>query len=127
MSTINFNVAYGDISLNNNEILKLESSDEDVIQCIHTLLKTEENDYRLRPNYGIDFQKWFGRHINIELAEAIKYEIISKMNDILQIKNRRPEIYYILGKNEIIYRIIVQGIDSVNFSFVKDKGVKVVK
>lgn len=128
MSHINFNVDFGDLSLTkNSDISILQTTDEDIVQAVHTILKTNHHDYRLRPYYGIDFQKWIGNPINTTLAETIKREIEARLNEITGIKNKQPEVLYILSKNTITFRITLKGTDSINFSFVKDKGVKVLK
>lgn len=128
MSTLDFNVDYGDIEISpTKDLSTLQTTDQDVIQCIHSLLKTEQGDYRLRPNYGIDFQKWIGAPINVPLADAIKREIEERLFELPQVKEKKPEVLYIIQKSTIVFRIIVKGSDSVNFTFVKDKGVKVLR
>lgn len=127
MSTINFNASYGDLAITKaNDIATVPSLDEEVTQCLHTLLKTEYKDYRLSPNYGVDFQKWLGLTINKQLAETIKLELESKMKAIPQVASRSPAVMYILEKQSIIFRITVKGIDTpIDFSFTRDKGVRV--
>ena len=128
MNYINFNADFGDLSLNKSgDLSMLPTSDENIVQAIHTMLKTEYHDYRLRPYYGIDFQKWIGNPINVTLAETIKREIDARLSEISGIKTKNPEVLYIIGKNSITYRITLKGTDSINFSFTKDKGVKVLK
>ena len=128
MNYINFNADFGDLSLNKSgDLSMLPTSDENIVQAIHTMLKTEYHDYRLRPYYGIDFQKWIGNPINVTLAETIKREIDARLSEISGIKTKSPEVLYIIGKNSITYRITLKGTDSINFSFTKDKGVKVLK
>lgn len=128
MSHMNFNVDFGDLSLTkSSDLSKLQTTDEDITQAVHTILKTNHGDYRLRPYYGIDFQKWIGRPINITLADTIKREIDARLAEITGIKSKQPEVLYILGKNTITFRITLKGTDSINFSFVKDKGVKVLR
>lgn len=128
MNYINFNADFGDLSLNKSgDLSMLPTSDENIVQAIHTMLKTEYHDYRLRPYYGIDFQKWIGNPINVTLAETIKREIDARLSEISGIKTKNPEVLYIIGKNSITYRITLKGSDSINFSFTKDKGVKVLR
>lgn len=128
MSTIDLNADFGDIELTKaGDLSILTVSDQDIVQAIVTLLKTEYGDYRLRPYYGIDFQKWIGQSVGVGLADTIKAHVTAKLNSIPQIKERNPEVYYIIQKNAIAFRIISKGIDSVDFSFIKDKGVKVLR
>lgn len=124
MQAVNFNVDYGDLSV---DAPTLPTSDQEVVQAIHTLLKTEFGDYRLRPEFGIDFQKWIGSPISTVLADSIKNELLARLNSNPKIRERKLEIPYIINKNTIVFRIILKGIDSIDFSFVKDKGVKVLR
>lgn len=128
MIAINFNADFGDISLSKtNDLSMLPDTDQAITQAIHTVLKTEYSDYRLRPYYGIDFQKWIGTPINTSLADTIKREIEARIMEIPGISDKKPEVLYIINKNTIIFRIIIKGTDSINFSFVKDKGVRVLR
>lgn len=122
---INFNTSYGDINIVNNDISMIKTREKDLVQKIIQTLRTNFKDYELSENYGCNLDSYVGLPITPKLAEEIKNNIIfsiKKENDLLYAVN--INVPYIIEKNTIHYRIIIDGLDTIKYSFVKDKGFK---
>ena len=122
---INFNTSYGDISIVSNDISMIKTREKDLVQKIIQTLRTNFKDYELSENYGCNLDSYVGLPITPKLAEEIKNNIIfsiKKENDLLYAVN--INVPYIIEKNTIHYRIIIDGLDTIKYSFVKDKGFK---
>lgn len=122
---INFNTSYGDINIVNNDISMIKTREKDLVQKIIQTLRTNFKDYELSENYGCNLDSYVGLPITPKLAEEIKNNIIfsiKKENDLLYAVN--INVPYIIEKNTVHYRIIIDGLDTIKYSFVKDKGFK---
>ena len=122
---INFNTSYGDINIVSNDISMIKTREKDLVQKIIQTLRTNFKDYELSENYGCNLDSYVGLPITPKLAEEIKNNIIfsiKKENDLLYAVN--INVPYIIEKNTIHYRIIIDGLDTIKYSFVKDKGFK---
>lgn len=123
---INFNTAYGDINIIDNDIDVNVFNDEEFIQNTIQALKTNEYDYALAPTYGANLDSYIGESISIQLAENIKSVILENiLKENTAVYAYDVNIPYIINKNTIEYRIIIDGLKSIQFSFIKDKGFKV--
>ena len=67
-----------------------------------------------------------GESISVQLAENIKSVILENiLKENTAVYAYDVNIPYIINKNTIEYRIIIDGLKSIQFSFIKDKGFKV--
>lgn len=123
---INFNTAYGDINIIDNDIDVNVFNDEEFIQNTIQTLKTNEYDYALAATYGANLDSYIGESISVQLAENIKSVILENiLKENTAVYAYDVNIPYIINKNTIEYRIIIDGLKSIQFSFIKDKGFKV--
>lgn len=123
---INFNTAYGDINIIDNDIDVNVFNDEEFIQNTIQALKTNEYDYALATTYGANLDSYIGESISVQLAENIKSVILENiLKENTAVYAYDVNIPYIINKNTIEYRIIIDGLKSIQFSFIKDKGFKV--
>ena len=122
---INFNTSYGDISIVNNDINITKTKEKDLVQKIIPTIRTNYKDYEFSEDYGCNLDTYIGLEVSPALAEEIKNNIlfnIKKENDLLYSVD--IDIPYIIEKNTIHYRIMIDGLDTIRYSFVKDKGFK---
>ena len=56
MADINFNPAYGDITILRNDIIKNPTEIEDKYQKMVLLFKTNFNDFKYSPRWGLDLE-----------------------------------------------------------------------
>lgn len=122
---INFNTSYGDISIVNNDINIIKTKEKDLVQKVIQTIRTNYKDYEFSKDYGCNLETYIGLEVSPALAEEIKNNIlfnIKKENDLLYSVD--IDIPYIIEKNTIHYRIMIDGLDTIRYSFVKDKGFK---
>lgn len=122
---INFNTSYGDISIVNNDINIIKTKEKDLVQKIIQTIRTNYKDYEFSEDYGCNLDTYIGLEVSPALAEEIKNNIlfnIKKENNLLYSVD--IDIPYIIEKNTIHYRIMIDGLDTIRYSFVKDKGFK---
>ena len=122
---INFNTSYGDISIVNNDINIIKTKEKNLVQKVIQTIRTNYKDYEFSEDYGRNLETYIGLEVSPELAEEIKNNIlfnIKRENDLLYSVD--IDIPYIIEKNTIHYRIMIDGLDTIRYSFVKDKGFK---
>lgn len=122
-SCINFNVAYGDISLVGNNLDIIRNDSKKITQDIIRLFKTDERDYELNRSYGLDLDRFKGKPISELLAEEIKTSMEDNFikNGIVYDLNYL-QILFIILENTINFRIMIPGMDSISLNFLQEKG-----
>ena len=125
-SCINFNTAYGDISIIGNDIEIVRGYSKKTTQDIIRLFKTNERDYELNVNYGLNLDRFIGQAISELLATAIKNSIEDALikNEILKDLSNL-QILYMIIENTINFRILIPGIDSISVDFLQEKGFEI--
>ena len=127
MADINFNPAYGDITILRNDIIKNPTEIEDKYQKMVLLFKTNFNDFKYSPRWGLDLDSYIGMSVDNTLAERIKYKITSALiNEKIVNNEDNLEVLYIIGKNTINFRVLIKGLKSLNLSFMKEQGFKLI-
>lgn len=122
-SSINFNPAFGDISLVNTDINLVRNSTRNYANTLITLFKTNVEDFELDPQYGLNLDNFLGLGISEDLAISIELDMLSKIKKFTNIPGVDSiEIFHLIEGNTIHFRIIIPGIDSLNLSFLSDKG-----
>lgn len=110
---IDFNASFGDLLLTRAGDISMLQGDQETIQAIQCLLKSEYKDYKYAPYFGANFNKWLGKPVTPQLASEIQAE--------LEAKTGQKVLFYI-ENNAIFFRIYVNGVGK-DFSFTRDKGV----
>lgn len=125
-SCVNFNTAYGDISIVGNDIEIVRGYSRKTTQDIIRLFKTNERDYELNINYGLDLERFFGRPVSELLGTEIKNSIEDALikNEILTDLSSL-QILYMIVENTINFRIMLPGIDSITVDFLQEKGFEI--
>lgn len=125
-SCINFNTAYGDISIIGNDIEIVRGYSKKITQDIIRLFKTNERDYELNVNYGLNLDRFIGQAISELLATEIKNSIEDALikNEILKDLSNL-QILYMIVENTINFRILIPGIDSISVDFLQEKGFEI--
>ena len=125
-SCINFNTAYGDISVIGNDIEIVRGYSKKTTQDIIRLFKTNERDYELNVHYGLDLDRFIGQAISELLATEIKNSIEDALikNEILKDLSNL-QILYMIVENTINFRILIPGIDSISVDFLQEKGFEI--
>lgn len=125
MQDINFNIAYGDISFTHGKIDMLIKESPIVLQKIIQVLKTNFEDYKHFPEYGANIEEFIGEPIDKNLADRIQGVVLSVINseDVLPSLNKF-NLPYVIQKNTILFRLIVDDYISLKLDFEKDKGFK---
>lgn len=125
-SCINFNTAYGDISIIGNDIEIVRGYSKKTTQDIIRLFKTNERDYELNVNYGLNLDRFIGQAISELLATEIKNSIEDALikNEILKDLSNL-QLLYMIVENTINFRILIPGIDSISVDFLQEKGFEI--
>lgn len=125
-SCINFNTAYGDISIIGNDVEIIRGYSKKTAQDIIRLFKTNERDYELDANYGLDLDRFIGKAISDLLAVEIKNSIEDALikNEIIKDLSNL-QILYMIIENTINFRIMLPGIDSITVDFLQEKGFEI--
>ena len=122
-SSINFNPAFGDISVNNGDINLVRNGFRNHGNTLITLFKTNILDYELDPDYGLNLDSFIGQGVSEDLATRIELDIISKIKKFTFIPEMNSiEIFHLIEDNTIHFRIIIPGVDSLNLSYLSEKG-----
>lgn len=124
-SSINFNPAFGDISLIGNDIEIIRDKSKAVTQEVIQLFKTNKGDYKLASTYGLNSDSFIGKAVSETLAEEIKSSIETALisNNIEGANN--AEVMYLIEINIIYIRIIIPGIDTISVNFLNEKGFEI--
>ena len=124
-SSINFNPAFGDISLIGNDIEIIRDKSKAVVQEVIQLFKTNKGDYSLSSTYGLNADSFIGKAVSEVLAEEIKTSVETALilNNIEGANN--AEILYLIESNIIYLRIILPGIDTISINFLNEKGFEI--
>lgn len=127
MKDINFNIAYGDLTLGKDSDLSILRRDEEVIyQKIVQVLKTNYLDYENFPEYGANLDGYLGTPISEELAKTIQTNTLRRLNEeYVTNKLDQNNLPYMIRGNSIYFRVIIPGLQTVKFGFYKGKGFKV--
>lgn len=125
-SCINFNTAYGDISIIGNDVEIIRGYSKKTAQDIIRLFKTNERDYELDVSYGLDLDRFIGKAISDLLAVEIKNSIEDTLikNEIIKDLSNL-QILYMIIENTINFRIMLPGIDSITVDFLQEKGFEI--
>lgn len=125
-SCINFNTAYGDISIIGNDVEIIRGYSKKTAQDIIRLFKTNERDYELDASYGLDLDRFIGKAISDLLAVEIKNSIEDTLikNEIIKDLSNL-QILYMIIENTINFRIMLPGIDSITVDFLQEKGFEI--
>ena len=125
-SCINFNTAYGDISIIGNDVEIIRGYSKKTAQDIIRLFKTNERDYELDVSYGLDLDRFIGKAISDLLAVEIKNSIEDALikNEIIKDLSNL-QILYMIIENTINFRIMLPGIDSITVDFLQEKGFEI--
>ena len=125
-SCINFNTAYGDISIIGNDVEIIRGYSKKTAQDIIRLFKTNERDYELDASYGLDLDRFIGKAISDLLAVEIKNSIEDALikNEIIKDLSNL-QILYMIIENTINFRIMLPGIDSITVDFLQEKGFEI--
>ena len=127
MADINFNPAYGDITILRNDIIKNPTEIEDKYQKMVLLFKTNFNDFKYSHQWEKKKKTYIGMSVDNTIAERIKYKITSALvNEKIVNNEDNLEVLYIIGKNTINFRVLIKGLKSLNLSFMKEQGFKLI-
>lgn len=125
-SFINFNPVYGDISFVGNDIEISRNRNKKLTQELIILFKTEDKDYELNQDFGLDLNSFLGKPISEELAFQIRSAMLKKLDKYELVKDvSLVEILHIIDKNTIHFRIIIPGMSSLSLDFLQEKGFQV--
>ena len=125
-SFINFNPVYGDISFVGNDIEISRNRNKKLTQELIILFKTEDKDYELNQEFGLDLNSFLGKPISEELAFQIRSAMLKKLDKYELVKDvSLVEILHIIDKNTIHFRIIIPGMSSLSLDFLQEKGFQV--
>lgn len=125
-SFINFNPVYGDISFVGNDIEISRNRNKKLTQELIILFKTEDKDYELNQDFGLDLNSFLGKPISEELAFQIRSAMLKKLDKYELVKDvSLVEILHIIDKNTIHFRIIIPGMSSLSLDFLQEKGFQI--
>ena len=125
-SFINFNPVYGDISFVGNDIEISRNRNKKLTQELIILFKTEDKDYELNQEFGLDLNSFLGKPISEELAFQIRSAMLKKLDKYELVKDvSLVEILHIIDKNTIHFRIIIPGMSSLSLDFLQEKGFQI--
>lgn len=123
---INFHPSYGDIVLKNNDLLMVNNREEDSLQNIIQVLRTNYGDYLLNPNYGADLDRFIGQPVSKTLASTISKSIEMSIRDANVVPYHvKIQVPYVIRKNTIYYRIMIEGYKTIKYTYVNDKGFRI--
>lgn len=123
IASINFNTAYGDLSIVNGDIQITRNTDKVDTQAIINYFKTNEEDCRLTPDFGFHIDKYIGRPVSEELATEITLDMTSGILGLGVIDSESDlEIMSLIKEHSIFFRLLFSDRDSLSFTFIKDEG-----